>query len=387
MKAIFFPGQGAQFRGKGKNLFPRYRELPAQASDILGYSIDTLCKEDPDGKLRLTQYTQPALHAVNALGYYQRRDENPDRPDFVAGHSLGEYNALLAAEVFDFATGLKLVQRRGELMGMAKDGGMAAVIGIDEDSLADLLRKNHLSSIDLANFNTLNQTVIAGPKEAIQQAEKLLATQNIRCVALNVSAAFHSRYMKDAQHAFAGFLEQFRLDAPKVPVIANVSARPYRAGEVADLLARQISGAVRWTDTVRYLMGKGCTEWTEAGVNVLTRMIDEVRKTATALVVQDEPAPEFAPPADATAVERGETPPEAATHLTPPMPSTATPSPLPTPIAEVAVVPCAPATFAGPHAPLSPETLGSALFRKRFGVRYAYVAGWATRRLRPESST
>lgn len=333
MKAILFPGQGAQFRGMGKDLFPRYRELTETASDILGYSIEKLCTEDPEGKLRLTQYTQPALYVVNALGYYKRRDEGMTPPDFVAGHSLGEYNALLAADVFDFKTGLRLVQRRGELMGAARDGGMAAVIGIDDESLVALLKQHQLTSIDLANFNTLSQTVIAGPKDAIQQAEKLLAANNARCVVLNVSAAFHSRYMQDAQRAFADFLQQFRFNAPKIPVIANVSARPYRNGEVADTLARQISSSVRWTDTVRYLMGAGCAEFIEVGGTVLTRMVDEIRKTATPLVVKEEPvAVETAPAASAPANARQ-------------------------------------------RQALSPETLGSALFRKRFGVKYAYIAG------------
>ncbi|MDC8758419.1 ACP S-malonyltransferase [Janthinobacterium fluminis] len=330
MKAILFPGQGSQFRGMGKELFPLYREMTETASDILGYSIEKLCTEDPDGKLNLTQYTQPALYVVNALGYRKRRDEGMARPDFVAGHSLGEYNALLAADVFDFKTGLRLVQRRGELMGAAREGGMAAVIGIDEASLAALLKQHQLTSIDLANFNTLSQTVIAGPKDAIAQAEKLLTAQQIRCAVLNVSAAFHSRYMEEAKQAFAAFLRQFRFDAPGMPVIANVSARPYRDGEAADLLARQISSPVRWTDTVRYLMGAGVTEFVEVGATVLTRLVEDIRKTATPLLVAQAPIPAAAPAAPAASGAR-------------------------------------PALLA--------ENLGSALFRKRFGVKYAYIAG------------
>lgn len=340
VKAVLFPGQGAQFRGMGKDLFPLYRELTEAASDILGYSIEKLCTEDVDGKLRLTQYTQPALYVVNALGYRKRRDDGMAQPDFVAGHSLGEYNALLAADVFDFKTGLKLVKRRGELMGAAKDGGMAAVMGIDEDSLLALLKQHHLSSIDLANFNTLSQIVIAGPKEAIAQAEKLIAANNARCVVLNVSAAFHSRYMQDARQAFTEFLQQFNFNAPQIAVIANVSARPYRLGDVADTLARQITSSVRWTDTVRYLMGAGCTEFIEVGGAVLTKMVTEIRNTATPLVPQEEPAP-------------------VVVRSVPAAPSVA-------PVA---------APAAGGRQKLLPEHLGSALFRKRFGIKYAYAAG------------
>lgn len=356
MKAILFPGQGAQFRGMGKDLFPRYRDLTAQASELLGYSIERLCTEDPDSQLRLTQYTQPALYVVNALGYLYRRDEGMPLPNMAAGHSLGEYNALLAAEVFDFQTGLKLVQRRGALMGAASEGGMAAVIGLDEETLTDLLKQHQLTSIDLANFNTLNQTVIAGPKDAIEQAEKVITANNARCVVLNVSAAFHSRYMKDAQHAFADFLGQFSFAAPKMPVIANVTARPYRTGEVADLLARQISGSVCWTDTVRYLMGRHCTEWIEVGGNVLTRMVEEIRRTATPLVVPDEPAALALPTETRTA-----------------RPAVSPAMPEPAPVARL--TPPSVDASGGVRSALSPESLGSAMFRERFGIRYAYVAG------------
>lgn len=349
MKAILFPGQGAQFRGMGEDLFPQYRALTETASDVLGYSIAKLCTEDPDDKLRLTQYTQPALYVVNALGYYKRRDEGQTPPDFAAGHSLGEYNALLAADVFDFETGLRLVQRRGELMGAAKDGAMAAVIGIDEDSLVELLKQHHLTSIDLANFNTLSQIVIAGPKDALLQAEKLLTAKQVRCVLLNVSAAFHSRYMKEAQAVFENFLQQFTFHAPKIPVIANVTARPYRRGEVADTLARQISNSVRWADTVRYLMGAGCSEFAEVGGTVLTKMVDDIRKTATPLVVGD--------PSEPNDVRTG-----------------VRPAAAPTATATVTTASTASAA-AGTRATLSAETLGSALFRKRFGVKYAYVSG------------
>lgn len=356
MKAILFPGQGAQFRGMGRDLFPQYQELTDAASDILGYSIAKLCTEDPDGRLRLTQYTQPALYVVNAFGYYKRRDAGEAAPDFVAGHSLGEYNALLAADVFDFKTGLRLVKRRGELLGTAKDGGMAAVVGIDEESLTELLKQHSLTSIDLANFNTLNQIVIAGPIAALQQAEKLLATNQVRCVMLNVSAAFHSRYMKDAQAAFSDFLQPFTFHAPKIPVIANVSARPYRSGEVADTLARQISNSVRWVDTVRYLMGAGCSALVEIGGTVLTKMVDEIRKTATPLAID-----QASEPIDAPTEARPAAAPKA--HA-----STATPASSVSPAAIASSV-------AGTWPVLSAETLGSALFRKRFGVRYAYISG------------
>src|SRR5205823_13876450 len=126
MLAYIFPGQGSQTRGMGGNLFDDFPELTAQADAILGYSIKKLCLEDPNQELNQTQFTQPALFVVNALTFLKKNQ----KPDYVAGHSLGEYNALFAAEVFDFATGLNLVKKRGELMSEAKNGGMAAVIGL-----------------------------------------------------------------------------------------------------------------------------------------------------------------------------------------------------------------------------------------------------------------
>jgi len=334
MKAILFPGQGAQFRGMGKDLFSHYRALTEQASDILGYSIEKLCVDDAEGKLRMTQYTQPALYVVNAMGFYRRRDEGLDPPAYLAGHSLGEYNALLAAEAFDFETGLRLVKRRGELMGAARNGGMAAVIGIDELRLAELLRDNRLDAIDMANFNTLGQIVIAGPQQEIQRAEQILTAHKIRCAVLNVSGAFHSRCMKDAQLAFGDFVSGHAFGSLRIPVIANVSARPYEDGAVADTLARQIASSVRWCDSIRYLMGAGCKEFVEIGGTVLTRMVDEIRRTATPLKVHEEQA--------------------AAAAVTP-----------------AAAAPAAPAA----PAKLTPHTLGSALFRQRYGIRHSYVSG------------
>jgi malonyl CoA-acyl carrier protein transacylase len=131
MPAYIFPGQGSQAKGMGKELFSQFPEITAKADEILGYSITTLCVEDPDQRLNQTQYTQPALYTVNALFYFNKLRQIGTPPSFVAGHSLGEYNALLAADVFDFGTGLKLVKKRGELMSQASGGAMAAVIGLN----------------------------------------------------------------------------------------------------------------------------------------------------------------------------------------------------------------------------------------------------------------
>lgn len=278
MKTIIFPGQGAQYKGMGKNLFPQHSHLTNMASKILGYSIEDLCLNDPENKLGQTQYTQPALFVVNAMAYAQIKDA-PEPASFFAGHSLGEYNALLAAQAFDFETGLKLVKKRGELMSKSSGGGMLAVLRTSIDNIKLVLEKNHLIDIDIANYNTPSQIIISGPKESIKRAEKLFAEQQIPCIPLNVSAAFHSRYMKEAQMEFEQFLKSCTFASLKTPVIANLNARPYSNHGIAELLGRQISNSVLWNDSIRYLIGQGVKTFVEMGDRpVLSKMVTEIQK-------------------------------------------------------------------------------------------------------------
>jgi len=290
MIAFVFPGQGSQKRGMGAGLFdeaPQYAEVEKEVDAILGYSLRKLCLEDPDNRLKETEFTQPCLYVVNALHYYKAVNQGA-RPDYLAGHSLGEYNALLAAGVFDFLTGLRLAQRRGELMSRAKNGGMAAVIGLGAGVVAEVIEENGLASIDVANFNTPSQTVVSGPIEDIRRAGPLFEKAGARVyMPLAVSAAFHSRYMAGAARAFDDFLAPFSFAAPKIPVIANATARPYpddNASEsVRSLLVKQITHSVRWTESVRFLIDKGVTEFTEMGPgNVLTRMIQQLQEQKAA---------------------------------------------------------------------------------------------------------
>ena len=289
MVAFLFPGQGSQHVGMGEDLFDTNPELTAAADEILGYSVRDLCLKDPDAQLGLTQYTQPALYVVNALSH-QRLLADGRRPSFVAGHSLGEYNALLAADVVDFATGLRLVRKRGELMARARDGGMAAVLGRSEQEIREILKETGFDGIDIANLNTPTQVVLSGPREDIARAKDAF-TGDCRYVVLQVSGAFHSRYMAQAQREFAEFLAGFPLRAPGIPVVANVTARPYRPDEVKETLTAQITSAVKWSETVRYLMGKGEEELVEVGPGrVLTGLVRNIRREAEPLVVADEPA-------------------------------------------------------------------------------------------------
>ena len=286
MIALMFPGQGSQKRGMGQDLFdtvPEFKELEPQIDALLGYSIRDLCLEDPGGRLKETQYTQPALYVVSALHWYKARAEGV-QPQILAGHSLGEYNALLAAGSFSFLTGLRMVQRRGALMSQARDGGMAAVLGIPAEKVEAVLREHALAAVDIANYNSPLQVVISGRTADLDRARPLLEAAGAQMVVpLPVSAAFHSRYMESAARAYEDFLWGFSFKHPAVPVVANVTASPYPANgdateQIRTLLARQITHSVLWTKSVQYMLGQGVDDFREIGPgNVLTRLLGHIR--------------------------------------------------------------------------------------------------------------
>jgi trans-AT polyketide synthase, acyltransferase and oxidoreductase domains len=282
LTAYVFPGQGSQTIGMGAHLFDAFPEITAQADEILGYSIKELCLNDPARRLGLTQYTQPALYVVNALMYYQKLKETGKAPDYVAGHSLGEYNALLAAGVFDFGTGLRLVKRRGELMSAAVGGAMAAVIGLSGDKVAEVLRDSGMTGIDIANYNTPTQVVIAGRQADIAGAQAVFEAAGVGMyIPLNVSGAFHSRYMAEAKALFQAFLEPFDFRQPAIPIVSNVTARPYTATDLKRNLVEQITSSVKWTESIRYLLAQGDVMFEELGPgNVLTKLILAIREQA-----------------------------------------------------------------------------------------------------------
>ena len=265
----------------GAALFDRFPDWTQSADDVLGYSIRELCVDDPRSELVLTQFTQPALYVVNALMYRARQEDGAATPDYVAGHSLGEYNALQAAGVFDFATGLAMVKRRGAIMGKVSGGGMAAIIGMPPDQIQRVLETSEEGAkLDVANFNSFDQTVIAGPVDAIAAVKPQFEAAGVKLfVPLKVSAPFHSRYMREPQAEFAGFLDGFTFGTPAIPVIANATAQPYDPAVVKPTLASQIGSPVKWLDSILYLLDQGVTEVQEVGPgNVLTKLVAQIKK-------------------------------------------------------------------------------------------------------------
>jgi trans-AT polyketide synthase/acyltransferase/oxidoreductase domain-containing protein len=331
--AVLFPGQGSQTRGMADGLFEEFPDLVAEADDILGYSVEELCHSDPRGELDRTEFTQPALFVANALHYRAWQREHGDRAAFLAGHSLGEYSALWAAGAFDFGTGLRLVCRRGQLMSAAPDGGMAAVIGLDEEQVRAVLSDAAPAAIDVANLNGAGQMVVSGPRQAVLDAKAAFLAAGARgYIPLRVSGAFHSRQMASAAEEFAGFLTQQAIRPPRLPVIANTTGTPYPDGDIRPVLAAQLTSPVRWEHSVRYLLSQPVTELVEVGPGtVLTTLVGKIR------------AAEPAAPTTAAAPKRQ----------------------------QVTDARTAPATGTRTRK----QALGSGRFRAAYGVRHAYVCG------------
>jgi trans-AT polyketide synthase/acyltransferase/oxidoreductase domain-containing protein len=339
MTTFVFPGQGSQKKGMGAGLFEKFAQLTAKADEILGYSISELCLRDPQSQLTQTQFTQPALFVVSALSYLNLI-EKQQRPDYVAGHSLGEYNALFAAGAFDFETGLRLVKRRGELMSRISGGGMAAVVGLDETKVRRVLEENHLDDVDVANYNAPGQLIISGLRETITRAKPIFEAAGARFAQLQVSGAFHSRHMVPARQEFSIFLRQFEYEDLKIPVVSNVEAGFYTRDRIVELLSGQLAQPVRWADSIQFLRGKGETIFVEVGPgNVLTKLIEKI---------QQLPVPIPAP----------------------------APIPVSVPV-ETSVPPTVPAQIVESNGKvqITASTFGDKEFKKDYGIKYAYAAG------------
>lgn len=279
MIAWLFPGQGSQRPGMGEELFVRYPELTEAASDLLGWPVAEMCRSD-DGRLDQTQYTQPALFVVNALSYADKLDRSPDTPGFLAGHSLGELNALHAAGAMDFGTGVLLAARRGEFMASCRKGGMAVVQGLTEIVVREVLDGTDL---EVAGLNAPAQVAVSGPRADVLRArEMFLKAGAADYVVLRVSGAFHSRLMAPAAAGLAVYLAAVPLRTPRIPVISNVTAAPYQ-GPPGDLLVRQLTSCVRWTASIEYLIAAGADPIEQVGPGqAIGKLVRAIRRSEEA---------------------------------------------------------------------------------------------------------
>jgi trans-AT polyketide synthase/acyltransferase/oxidoreductase domain-containing protein len=310
---LMFPGQGSQYKGMGRELFDRFPHYVEIADGILGYSIRDLCLADAGQDLQKTRFTQPALYVVNALSYLAWLQDKCREPDYLIGHSLGEYNALLASGVFDFQTGLRIVIKRGLLFEAVKSGGMLAVMGASTCFLRSVLERPEFGAIDIASRNCETQIILSGPVNDLKRVEMEFRMPEIKTLFLNVSGGFHSRQMAPVKEEFGSFLETFSFKEPRIPVFSNVDAILYDREKVSRLLADQLVSPLCWQQQLYHLFDKGVVEFTELGPgNVLAKLLLYNRKQ----------------------FDRSNT-----------------------------------------GAAAQKSRLGSSAFKKRYGVRYAYVAG------------
>ncbi|MBI1804206.1 MAG: ACP S-malonyltransferase [Ignavibacteriae bacterium] len=286
--AYIFPGQGSQYVGMGKDLYessPVAKEFFEHADRILGIPLSKICFEGPDDELKQTKSTQPAifLHSI----VLTKLMEGNDNARMVAGHSLGEYSALVYAGAMQFEDGLRLVRLRGELMqraGEEQKGTMAAVVGLEHDVLVDICREASAAGIvQCANFNSPGQIVISGSVDGVRKAMELAKARGAKLVKeLIVSGAFHSPLMQSARDRFTSALTRVAIKDARIPVYANVTARPVqKAEEIRTLLEEQLTSPVRWEESIQQMIADGATAFVEIGPGkVLQGLLKRIDGTA-----------------------------------------------------------------------------------------------------------
>jgi len=293
--AFIFPGQGSQYVGMGKELFrtPSGTKIKQIAHEVLGSEFVTLVEEGPEEELQQTANTQPAILLVSVAAWLQLHEAGFE-PDYVAGHSLGEYSAHVAAGSLDLAEALRLVRRRGELMQEAVplgEGGMAAILGLSVDQVEEACRlATEFGVVAPANYNCPGQVVISGEMlavaHAIEFAKELGAK---RAIPLVVSGPFHSRLMEGAGEELRSVLESVPWQIPRCPVIANIDATEVISPErMVSTLVNQVSGAVRWEQSVRHLLNLGVDTFIECGPGkVLTGLMKKIAPGVNLFRVED----------------------------------------------------------------------------------------------------
>ncbi len=287
-KAILFPGQGSQAVGMGRDFYdaiPECKALFDEANAVLGYDIATICFDGPEEELKKSHNTQPAIFTVSAAAFKALQLKKPELQfDYAAGHSLGEWGALYAAGVISFENTLRVLKARGEFIQaacVANPGAMLAVINLDRAVLEKIAAE---AGVILANINSPDQIVLSGTAEGIAKAETLCKAAGAkRALPLPVAGAFHSPLMAPAAEKMAAFLSNIPLAAPCIPVLSNVTGQPHASVEAirANMVA-QITGSVRWVESMQWLAAQGVTEVVECGPGkVLAGLMKRIDKTVS----------------------------------------------------------------------------------------------------------
>lgn len=295
--AFVFPGQGAQYVGMGKDVFEKFPLAKAvflEADRKLGFSLSDLCFNGPEEKLKLTVHTQPAL-LTTSIACFELIKEKGIMPDYVAGHSLGEYSALVAADALSFSDAVWLVQERGRLMQEAVppgEGTMAAILGLGIEKVEELCQSaSDVGIVEPANFNCPGQIVIAGQTKAVEKAVSLAKGFGAkRAMLLAVSGPFHSSLLKPAGLKLKAALEKVEIKAPTIPLVANISAeKVVEAPKISEGLVQQVGGSVKWEQSVRKMIAEGVTTFIEIGAGkVLTGLIKKIDKDVKTFNIEDE---------------------------------------------------------------------------------------------------